>query len=132
MKIYPETLINLAYCHDWISTQAIAEQRGKLSNGINKSVGCMLSAGLVERRRVQGPKREYSGRNWYFEYRITEAGQKVLHPAMYEPVPETQTAPVINAFHWREFVQPVPMRIGKWECEPRPAQAVNSRFTQYS
>lgn len=31
MKIYPETLTNLAYCHEWITTQAIAEQRGRMN-----------------------------------------------------------------------------------------------------
>lgn len=36
-----------------------------------------------------------------------------------------------NPFHWRTFVQPVPMKAGKWEQPPRPDQAVNTRFTQY-
>lgn len=130
MKIYPETLINLAYCHDWVEIQSIAEERGKMNNGINKSIGSLLCGGLVERRKVQGPKREYSGRNWYYEYKITEAGQKVLHPALYEPVPEKTPARVVNAFH-PDFVQPVPMKLGKWEQQPRPEQTVNTRFTQY-
>lgn len=38
----------------------------------------------------------------------------------------------VNAFHWRTFVQPAPMKASKWEQQPRPDQAVNSRFTQYS
>lgn len=131
MKIYPETLTNLAYCHDWITTQAIAEQRGRMNNGINTSVSSLLRGGLVERRRVQGAQRSYAGRNWHYEYKITEAGQKVLHPALYEPIPEVRVEPISNAFNWRTFVQPVPMKASKWEQQPRPDQAINTRFTQY-
>ena len=44
---------------------------------------------------------------------------------------EVTADPAVNAFHWRAFVQPVPMKASKWEQQPRPDQAINTRFTQY-
>ena len=37
-----------------------------------------------------------------------------------------------SPFDWRNYQQPVPMKAGKWEQEPRPEQKVNARFTQYT
>lgn len=56
--------------------------------------------------------------------------QKYL-PSYVAPKPEPVQNAAVNAFHWREFVQPVPMKAGKWEQQPRPDQEINTRFTQY-
>lgn len=62
-------------------------------------------------------------------YNATRAKKRAERRAAKLPKPE---APAVNAFHWRTFEQPVPMKASKWEQQPRPDQAINTRFTQYS
>ncbi len=131
MKIYPATLTTLALCHDWTTAKDIAEQRGVEHNGIHTILTRMCKAGYLERRQVRIAT-GFIARTWWYEYKITPAGERAVHPALYEPLPEKVVAPVVNAFNWRTFEQPVPMKASKWEQQPRPDQAVNTRFTQYS
>lgn len=65
-----------------------------------------------------------------FDKRTKCAVTKAAASAQSAPADDV-AAPVVNAFHWRTFVQPVPMKASKWEQQPRPDQAVNTRFTQY-
>ena len=105
MKIYPETLANLAHCTEWISTPSIAKQRRRLTNGINKSISSLLKYGLIE-RRVIGKQKSRPDKSWWYEYKITEAGLRVLYPAMHIESEQLPTDPIVNAFHWETFVQP--------------------------
>ena len=106
MKIYPETLANLAHCTDWIRVTTIATERCKLVNGINKSISSLLKSGLIE-QRVIGDKKARPDKSWWYEYKITEAGLRVLYPAMHIESEQLPTDPIVNAFHWETFVQPV-------------------------
>lgn len=98
MKIYPETLANLAHCTDWIRVTTIASERCKLVNGINKSISSLLKYGFIQ-RRVIGTQKSRPDKSWWYEYKITEAGLRVLYPAMHiEPVKHVQTD---SGFGWK-------------------------------
>lgn len=105
MKIYPETLANLAHCTDWIRVTTIASERCKLVNGINKSISSLLKSGFIQ-RRVIGTQKARPDKSWWYEYKITEAGLRVLYPAMHIEPERNAPKPILNAFH-PDFVQPV-------------------------
>jgi hypothetical protein len=64
---------------------------------------------------------------------MTKAATKLLKDKKMQAARElSELNDKVNAFHWRTFVQPVPMKADKWSQQPRPDQEVNTRFTQYS
>ena len=98
MRIYPETLINLAFTKRWITAANIARNRKRVPNGINSSMANLFRNGLVERRETKSPSQR--GCKWCYEYKITPAGLAVLYQAMHEPEP-VKVAQVDSGFGWQ-------------------------------